>query len=112
MLDPDRLVVNSRGDFTDHDRAELLPPVEAALHESCDYAQRLWHELDAVRAYLLESLPRGKSGGSPSPVAPRDGESWTNWMTAYASVTASLAGPDGDSGHGEQEASHEAQLRR
>ncbi len=111
MLDPDRLVVNSRGDFADHDQAEFVPHLENALRESCQYGQRLWHELDAVRAYLLDSLPPAGPSTPDSRVAPRDEESWSRWMTAYASVTSLLAGPEGDSGYGEQEARHEMQMR-
>lgn len=110
-IDPDRIVINDRGDFTDRDRADFVPHLRRALHESCECGQRLWPELDAGRAYLLESLPPAESARSQSPTMPRDDDGWTKWMTAYASVTSVLAGPHGDSGHGEQEARHEMQLR-
>ncbi len=51
VLDPDRVLVNDRADFTaDHQtRAALL---EKALHESCAYAGELWNELNAVRHFF------------------------------------------------------------
>lgn len=117
ILDPDRILVNDRGDFTvDHEsRASQL---DTALHDSCAYAQQLWHNLDAVRAYLFNSLPADPHtpGDYPttaaSPSGPDDEQGWTNWITAYAAVTSTLCGPHGDSGYGLSEANHEASLRR
>ena len=44
--------------FTEDDRprAELL---DVALHESCANAEQLWDELNAMRQYLLDSVPPG-----------------------------------------------------
>lgn len=117
VLDPDRILDNSRSDLVaDHEaRAQLL---EAALHDTCDYAQQLWHDLDAMRGYLLHSLPpdpRTPSShpvSSASPTGPDDDSGWDNWVTAYASVTSVLCGPRGDSGYGLGEARREATLRR
>lgn len=117
VLDPDRILANDRGDFTiDHEaRAQLL---EEALHETCGYAQQLWRDLDAVRSYLLDSLPPDpRSPGqhliaSAAPTGPDDEDGWTNWITAFAAVTSVLCGPHGDSGYGLGEARHQAALRR
>jgi hypothetical protein len=117
VLDPDRPLDNDRGDFTvDHEaRAQLL---DAALHETCDYAQQLWHDLDAMRGYLLNSLPPDPRApgqhpaASASPTGPDDDTGWDNWITAYAAVTSVLCGPHGDSGYGLSEGRREAALRR
>ena len=108
---------NDRGDFTaDHEaRAQLL---DDALHQTCAYAQQLWHDLDAMRGYLLDSLPPDPHAPGPhpttsaSPTGPDDDTGWDNWITAYATVTSVLCGPHGDSGYGLSEARREATLRR
>ena len=117
VLDPDRILANDRGDFTeDHKaRAALL---DDALHETCAYAKQLWDTLDAARAYLMESLPPDPHDAGPHdrlgarPAGPDDEEGWQNWMSAFAGVTSVLAGPQGDSGFGLQTAQHAAQVRR
>jgi hypothetical protein len=108
---------NDRGDFTgDHEsRAQLF---EEALHETCAYAAQLWHDLDAMRGYLLNSLPPDPRSPGPhptasaSPTGPDDDTGWDNWITAYAAVTSVLCGPHGDSGYGLGEGRREATLRR
>lgn len=117
ILDPHRPLHNDRGDFTtDHRlRAELL---EHALQDTCNYAQHLWRDLDALRAYLLDSLPQDPHApgdhhrASASPTGPDDETGWNNWTRAYAAVTSVLCGPHGDSGYGLSEARREARLRR
>jgi hypothetical protein len=117
VLDPDRPLFNDRGDFTaNHEtRAKLL---DDALHHTCAYAQQLWHDLDAMRGYLLDSLPPDPHATDPhtitsaSPTGPDDDTGWENWITAYATVTSVLCGPHGDSGYGLSEARREATLRR
>jgi hypothetical protein len=117
LLDPDRMLVNDRGGFrVDHEaRADVL---QKALNETCGYAQQLWHDLDAVRAYLLNSLPPDPRTPdahptvSASPTGPDDEEGWEAWITAYAAVTSVLAGPHGDSGFGLGEARRAARDRR
>jgi hypothetical protein len=100
--------------FTEDDRprAELL---DIALHESCAYADQLWNHLNAVRQYLLDSLPPDPPTATPTateptatepvvtgaaPTGPADEQGWQNWMTAFAAVTSVLCGPHGDSGFG------------
>jgi hypothetical protein len=121
VLDPDRMVSNSRDDMSVHDKAGLSEDLEEALHQSCQYGQQLWRDLDAVRGYLLDSLPPvpGEISGtgrldatSAAPTGPEDEEGWQNWIAAYAAVTSALAGPHGDSGYGISEARREAQQRR
>lgn len=121
VLDPDRMVSTSRDDMSVHDKAGLSEDLEQALHQSCTYGQQLWHDLDAVRGYLLDSLPpvpggisgTGRPGAaSAAPTDPDDDEGWQNWIAAYAAVTSALAGPHGDSGYGMSEARREAQQRR
>lgn len=121
VLDPDRMVSNSRDDMSVHDKAGLSEDLEQALHQSCQYGQQLWRDLDTVRGYLLDSLPPvpGQISGtgrldatSAAPTGPEDEEGWQNWIAAYAAVTSALAGPHGDSGYGMSEARREAQQRR
>lgn len=116
VLDPNRILDNDRNDLTaDHEaRAALL---EAALHESCAYAQQLWDTDNALRAYLMSSLPDPRSPGAhprvgASPAGPDDDQGWDNWIDAYAAVTSVLCGPQGDSGFGLGEARHAAEQRR
>ena len=117
VLDPDRIPDNDRGDFTaDHvARAELL---EAELRKSCSYAQQLWDITNAMRTYLVDSLPPDPRSPGPqltvgaSPSGPDDSAGWDKWIDAYAAVTSVLCGPHGDSGYGLGEARQAAQLRR
>lgn len=117
VLDPDRILADDRDDFTvhHHTREQLL---DEALHATCAYAQQLWHDLDAMRAYLLDSLPPDPrapsehSAVSASPTGPDDDTGWDSWIKAYAAVTSVLCGPGGDSGYGLGEARREAKLRR
>jgi hypothetical protein len=117
VLDPDRILDSNRGSSTadQEDRAQLL---DEALHETSSYAQQLWHDLDAMRGYLLNSLPPDPRSPSPhptasaSPTGPDDDTGWDNWINAYAAVTSVLCGPHGDSGYGLGEGRREANLRR
>jgi hypothetical protein len=117
VLDPDRVLGNDRGGLTvDHEtRVQLL---DDALHESCSYAEQLWRDLDAMRAYLLTSLPPDPRTPSPhptdsaSPTGPDDDTGWDNWTTAYAAVGSLLCAPHGDSGYGLSEGRRGANLRR
>lgn len=117
VLDPSRILDHGRSAFpADHEaRAQLL---DDALHQTCAYAQQLWHDLDALRGYLLDSLPPDPDtpGSHPttsaSPTGPDDDAGWNNWINAYATVTSVLCGPHGDSGFGLSEAHGEATLRR
>lgn len=117
VLDPDRVLANDRGDFTvNHEAPAAL--LNEALHATCSYAEQLWHDLDAMRGYLLTSLPPDpRTPGLPptasaSPTGPDDADGWDNWIAAYAAVTSVLCGPQGDSGYGLSEARREADLRR
>ncbi len=116
ILDPDRILDNDRGGFTaDHKaRADLL---DAALHETCAYADHLWNDLNAMRKYLLDSLPTDPRAPGPhrvsaTPSGPDDDQGWQNWIAAFAEVTSVLCGPHGDSGFGLGRARQEAQRRR
>lgn len=116
-LDPDRILVNDRGDFTaDHQARSAL--LDHALRESCAYAQQLWNELNAMRQYLLTSLPPHPQPPGPrhsaaaAPSGPEDENGWQNWIDAFAGVTSVLCGPHGDSGFGLSRAHEEARLRR
>jgi hypothetical protein len=118
VLDPDRMLLADRDDLTADDHASRAALLGQALHESCAYARQLWQSLDAVRGYLLDSLPpdphaAGRSGRrSAAPTGPDDDEGWESWITAYAAVTSVLTGPHGDSGFGSEEARREARDRR
>jgi hypothetical protein len=117
LLDPDRLLRHRGTQFTDDDRprVELL---DIALHESCGYAEQLWNDLNAMRQYLLNSLPPDPqqathpSTAGAAPTGPEDEQGWQNWMDAFAAVTSVLCGPHGDSGFGLSRARQEAQRRR
>jgi hypothetical protein len=116
LLDPERLLDPSRDEFTvDHEsRAEMY---KSALHETCDYAQQLWQTLDALRGYLMDSLPPdprepGSERSCASPAGPDDEVGWSTWIDAFSSVTSVLCGPHGDSGFGLGEARRAAQVRR
>ena len=118
MLDPNRMLINDRGNMqsqSDHDRAKLL---DQGLHETAEYGQNLWNVLDQVRHYLLDSLPPDPRSPGPhptasaSPTGPDDETGWKAWMELYARVNSVLTGPQGDSGYGLNEAKREAQWRR
>jgi hypothetical protein len=117
VLDPDRPLRHRGTEFTadERPRAELL---DIALHESCGYAEILWDHLNAVRRYLLDSLPPDPRAPGPhrtaaaSPTGPDDEQGWANWVNTFAAVSSALCGPQGDSGFGISRAREEAQLRR
>jgi hypothetical protein len=115
VLDPDRLSIDDAGEPAD--LAARTEALQRALADTCAYGQRLWGDLDAVRRYLLDSLPSdprnpGVTRSGASPTGPDDDAGWHRWMAAYAEVTSALAGPHGDSGFGRSEALREAELRR
>ncbi len=117
LLDPQRPLSDDREHFTINDEpaAEAL---KEALRETCAYAQQLWDNLDAVRQYLMTSLPADPRSPGPrpspgaSPTGPDDEQGWQNWIAAYASANSVLCGPQGDSGYGLGEARHAAEERR
>lgn len=118
LLNPDRVLRDDRQDMTAEDHRSQAQLLDKALHESCAYAQQLWDDLNAVRGYLLDSLPpdprhRGAHDTlASSPTGPDDELGWQNWINAFSSVTSVLCGPRGDSGFGRGQALEEAQLRR
>lgn len=117
LLDPDRIVDEEREDMTVDEHRDRARQYASALHDSCEYAQRLWHQLDDVRGYLRRCLPDDPSRPDAhrfrtAPTGPDDEQGWQDWMSTYAEVTSALAGPRGDSGYGEEEARNEARARR
>jgi hypothetical protein len=118
LLDPDRVLLEDRNDLSAEEHASRAALLDKALQESCSYAQQLWQNLDAVREYLLDSLPPNPRTAGPaprrsaSPTGPDDEEGWQRWSAAYAAVTSVLAGAHGDSGFGMDEARREARDRR
>lgn len=118
VLDPDRVPGDKREEITVDFHRARAENLQIALEKSCEYAQQLWHDLDAARAYLLACLPPESPTGDVPEVmtcaAPRgadDWDGWSKWADAYAEITSILAGPHGDSGFGRDEAVREAQLR-
>ena len=57
LLDPERQVVSSRGDWVDHNRKDLIPALEGSIAELCAYGQRLWNDANDMRTYLLRHQP-------------------------------------------------------
>ena len=118
LLDPDRPLRNDRNDIANDDHRSRADVLDAALRESCRYAKQLWEELDATRAYLLDSLPPDpRTPGehtrtATAPTGPADDDGWTNWINRFAAVTSALCGPHGDSGFGLGRAREEADRRR
>lgn len=118
LLEPDRTLTDEREEFSDEDHRDRARRLATALSETCEYGKQLWNDLAAVRRYLMESLPSDpRSPGehptsAASPTGPDDDEGWDKWITAYAAITSTLAGPHGDSGYGLGEARQAATLRR
>jgi hypothetical protein len=118
VLDPHRVLSDNRDEMTLDEHRELSSRLEHALEQSCAYGNKLWHELQAAREYLLDCLPPGprdlptaaRRGAKPE--GPADDTGWDAWIHAYAEITSALAGPRGDSGHGMSEARLVAQERR
>ncbi|MEO9139431.1 MAG: hypothetical protein ABI345_10235 [Jatrophihabitans sp.] len=118
-LDPDRPLHNDRSHFLPGDQPES-EALTSALHESCAYADQLWEALNAMRGYLLDSLPADPRTTDPdttpatsaSPTGPDDELGWTRWTDAFADITSILCGPNGDSGFGRSRAQEEATARR
>lgn len=118
VLDPDRTLSDEREEMSEEEHRDRARKLSTALKEACDYGKQLWNDLAAVRRYLVDALPADPRapGEHPtdtaSPTGPDDDEGWDKWITAYAAITSSLAGPHGDSGFGLTEARQVAQLRR
>lgn len=115
VLNPDRLLSHEREDMTIDEHRTRGRALESALHESCEYAQQLWDRLDALRHYLVDSLPSqpiegGRVGGA-HPAGPDDEQGWWEWRNAYAGATSVLAGPHEDMGFGAEEADQIARER-
>lgn len=116
VLDPER--AHLLGDLNAAEDAEQkVADLQQALADTCGYGRDLWQGVDALRSYLLNSLPPdprspGLHRTGAAPTGPDDEVGWRNWMAAYAEAHAVLAGPNGDSGFGVSEASREAQARR
>lgn len=107
VLNPDRLGGNrdTMGFGGDPETAERL---FRELQETCEYARALWQQLDAVRNYLVDSLPRPAATGGPlggaSPAGRDDERGWQAWTDVYTAVVGCLEGPRRDSGFGHDEA--------
>lgn len=118
VLDADRVDRDDREDLSPEDRRSQAQLLAKALAASCDYADALWEQLDVLRGYLLESLPPDPHRAGPhrtagaAPTGPDDEQGWQRWITAYATTTSTLCGPQGDSGYGLSRARQEAQQRR
>jgi hypothetical protein len=117
LLDPNRILAEERDDFTIEEHRSRSRLFAQALRDSCEYAQQVWHQLDATRGYLHRCLPDdpsrpGARRSRTAPTGPDDEDGWTDWMQTYAAAHSVLAGPHGDSGFGESEAHREARSRR
>ena len=118
LLDPDRVDRDDRENLTAEDHRSQAQLLAKALGESCAYAYQLWEQLNAVRGYLLDSLPPDPTLPGPhtvacaAPTGPDDESGWQDWITAFATTTSTLCGAHGDSGFGLSRAREEAQKRR
>ena len=118
LLDPDRVNADDREQMTADEHRSRAQLLDKALHESCAYADQLWDQLDALRHYLLDSLPpdpRNHAGPrvtGASPRGPHDEQGWQEWTDAFAATTSVLCGAHGDSGFGRERADEEARFRR
>jgi len=118
LLDPDRVESDNREKFTARDHRSQSELLATALSESCAYADQLWNQVNALRGYLLDSLPPDPRTPGPhrtaaaSPTGPDDDDGWQHWIEAFSTTTSVLCGPHGDSGFGLSRARQEAQLRR
>ena len=118
LLDPDRVDRDDRERFTAEDHRSQAQLLAKALGESCAYADQLWEQVNALRGYLLDSLPPdprapgAHATAAASPTGPDDEQGWLNWINAFATTTSVLCGSHGDSGFGLSRAREEARLRR
>jgi hypothetical protein len=118
LLDPDRIDRDDREELTAEDHRSRAQLFATALAETCHYADQLWNQVNALRGYLLDSIPPDprKPGAhtrtSASPTGPDDEQGWQNWIEAFATTSSVLCGAHGDSGFGLSRAREEAQLRR
>ena len=98
LLDPDRVNRDDREHFTAADHRSQAQLLAKALGESCAYAGQLWEQLNAVRGYLLDSLPPDPnlSGAHTvacaAPTGPDDESGWQDWIRAFATTTSTLCG--------------------
>jgi hypothetical protein len=117
VLDPDRPLTDRRDTFGASGQPGPEERLAKALHESCAYAQQLWEQLAQVRGYLLRCLPDDPQQpearrATTAPTGPDDEAGWQDWVDTYAAVASVLAGPQGDSGFGVDEAREYARARR
>lgn len=107
ILDPDRNGAN-RDSMSFSEQRSAADRLARELRESCAYGRALWEQLDAVRHYLVESLPRPAQPDAPlegaHPTGRDDLIGWQAWMDTYAAVVSILESPRGDSGFGRDEA--------
>ena len=112
VLRAERVSRDDREDMTAEDHRSQAALLDAALHESCAYAQQLWNDLAAARKYLYDSLPDEPSESGAAPFGPDDAAGWERWEAAFAEITTVLCGPHGDSGFGRSSATVLAQHHR
>lgn len=118
LLDPDRVDRDEREEMTADDHSSRAQLFAVALEETCEYADQLWTQVNALRGYLLDALaPDPRLPGvhtriSASPIGPDDETGWQKWIEAYATTNSVLCGAHGDSGFGLSEAREQAQVRR
>src|SRR6266516_4701259 len=107
VLDPMRFGSN-RDSMSMAEHRNISDQLLRELRESCAYGRALWEQLDAVRRYLVECLPRPAQPfamlGGAHPTGPDDISGWQMWLDTYAAVVSVLEGPRGDSGFGRDEA--------
>ena len=107
VLDPNRNGAN-RDSMSFSEQRSAADRLARELRESCAYGRALWEQLDAVRRYLVDSLPRPAQPGAPlggaHPTGRDDLAGWQAWIDTYAAVVSVLEGPRGDSGFGRDEA--------
>jgi hypothetical protein len=114
VLDCNRLGAG-RDSMAFTDRGDLAQRLTRELEESCAYGKAMWEQLDAVRRYLVDCLPKPAADRAPlggaAPTGRDDERGWRAWIEIYASVVGTLEGPRRDSGFGRDEARQIARSR-
>ncbi len=97
LRNPDRQVVNSRGDFVDRDRQNLIPALERCVADLCAYGRQLGNDMFAMRTHLLHDQPpsrwEGQQVGQPQGDLGGDGQPTTTTSDQAVGAADDADGP-------------------